>query len=114
MLARRTNRKRKRANKLSESTGTIEESEPQNRKEDQEEEDKGEDEKTKRMKVEETAGKEENEGVEAAKEEKKTKVKRGGGSGIMTTESFGSLNLSSNTFKAVQDMKFQHMTQVKS
>ncbi|TQD95986.1 hypothetical protein C1H46_018473 [Malus baccata] len=114
MLARRNNRKRKRAKKLSESTGTIEESEPQNRKEDQEEEDKGEDEKTKRMKVEETAGKEENEGVEASKEEKKTKVKRGGGSGIMTTESFGSLNLSSNTFKAVQDMKFQHMTQIQA
>lgn len=46
------------------------------------------------------------EGVEEEKKRKK-KVKSGGESGIMSTDSFGSLNLSANTFKAIQELNFQ-------
>ncbi|CAB4313120.1 unnamed protein product [Prunus armeniaca] len=53
------------------------------------------------------------EGVEEEKKRKK-KVKSGGESGIMSTDSFGSLNLSANTFKAIQELNFQYMTQIQA
>lgn len=49
-------------------------------------------------------------GVE--EENKRKKVKSGGGSGIMSTDSFGPLNLSANTFKAIQELNFQYRTEV--
>ncbi|KAJ0103308.1 hypothetical protein Patl1_05495 [Pistacia atlantica] len=46
---------------------------------------------------------------EEEEEEKKVKVKSGGG--IMSTTSFESLGLSQHTFRAIQEMGFQFMTQ---
>lgn len=51
--------------------------------------------------------KEENNGEEAEKQKKKVKS-----TGIMSTESFASLGLSEPTLKAIQEMGFEHMTQV--
>ncbi|GKU95057.1 hypothetical protein SLEP1_g8465 [Rubroshorea leprosula] len=56
---------------------------------------------------------EEDNGVERAEEEEKEKEKKVW-SGIMTTESFGSLGLSEPTFKAIKEMGFQHMTQIQA
>ncbi|CAN6577990.1 unnamed protein product [Malus baccata var. baccata] len=118
-------RKRNRAKKPSESAGT-ELPEPENTKGEQA---KGESEK-KRKKVKKLKGEEpeaqspvedeaeeEEEGEEAMEEEedKKKKVRSGGGgTGIMSTESFASLNLSENTYKAIEEMKFQYMTQIQA
>ncbi|XP_048444043.1 DEAD-box ATP-dependent RNA helicase 51 isoform X2 [Pyrus x bretschneideri] len=58
---------------------------------------------------------EEEEEEEEKKKKKKKKVNSGGGgTGIMTTESFASLNLSENTYKAIEEMKFQYMTQIQA
>ncbi|KDP29515.1 hypothetical protein JCGZ_19228 [Jatropha curcas] len=57
---------------------------------------------------EEDTKKEEAEGND--KEEKKVKS----GSGIMSTESFESLGLSEPTFKAIQEMGFQYLTQIQA
>ncbi|XP_008225295.1 PREDICTED: DEAD-box ATP-dependent RNA helicase 27-like [Prunus mume] len=108
---KKTTHKRKRGKKPSE------ESEPRNpyQAQQNEEEEKGEgdddnkkEKKTKKMKGEEAEANAE--GVEEENKRKK-KVKSGGGSGIMSTDSFGSLNLSANTFKAIQELNFQYMTQ---
>ena len=45
-------------------------------------------------------------------EEKKKKVRSSGGGGIMSTESFESLELSKHTSNAIKDIGFQYMTQV--
>ncbi|XP_044490394.1 DEAD-box ATP-dependent RNA helicase 51-like [Mangifera indica] len=47
-------------------------------------------------------------------EEKRVKVKNRGGSGIMSTTSFESLGLSQHTFRAIQEMGFQFMTQIQA
>ncbi|XWS51301.1 hypothetical protein CRYUN_Cryun12cG0165200 [Craigia yunnanensis] len=62
---------------------------------------------------EEENNEEEEEKEEGDKEEIKEKVKSGG-SGIMSTESFGSLGLSEPTFKAIKEMGFQYMTQIQA
>ncbi|XP_031275268.1 DEAD-box ATP-dependent RNA helicase 51-like [Pistacia vera] len=49
---------------------------------------------------------------EEEEEEKKVKVKSGGG--IMSTTSFESLGLSQHTFRAIQEMGFQFMTQIQA
>ncbi|XP_009346649.2 LOW QUALITY PROTEIN: DEAD-box ATP-dependent RNA helicase 51 [Pyrus x bretschneideri] len=118
-------RKRNRAKKPSESAGT-EQPEPENTKGEQA---KGESEK-KRKKVKKLKGEEpeaqspvedneeeEEEGEEAMEEEEEEEKKvrsGGGGTGIMSTESFASLNLSENTYKAIEEMKFQYMTQIQA
>ncbi|XP_068306054.1 DEAD-box ATP-dependent RNA helicase 51-like [Pyrus communis] len=118
-------RKRNRAKKPAESAGT-EQPEPENTKGEQA---KGESEK-KRKKVKKLKGEEpeaqspvedneeeEEEGEEAMEEEEdeERKVRSGGGgTGIMSTESFASLNLSENTYKAIEEMKFQYMTQIQA
>ncbi|XP_038895340.1 DEAD-box ATP-dependent RNA helicase 51-like [Benincasa hispida] len=48
---------------------------------------------------------------EKENEEKKVKT---GGSGIMTTVSFDSLDLSEKTLRAIKDMGFEHMTQIQA
>ncbi|KAM0980006.1 hypothetical protein ACFX13_016046 [Malus domestica] len=124
-------RKRNRAKKPSESAGVEKEeyTEPQN---PNGEPAKGESEK-KRKKVKKLKGEEvedqspvedkdeedeEREEAMEEEEEKKKKKKKvnsgGGGTGIMTTESFASLNLSENTYKAIEEMKFQYMTQIQA
>ncbi|KAM2456007.1 hypothetical protein PS1_015935 [Malus domestica] len=123
-------RKRNRAKKPSESAGVEKEeyTEPQN---PNGEPAKGESEK-KRKKVKKLNGEEvedqspvedkdeEDEEREEAMEEEEEKKKKkkvnsgGGGTGIMTTESFASLNLSENTYKAIEEMKFQYMTQIQA
>ncbi|CAB4282840.1 unnamed protein product [Prunus armeniaca] len=112
-------RKRKRGKKPSE------ESEPRNpyQAQQNEEEEKGEgddnnkEKKTKILKgkeeVNEENKEEEAEGVEEENKRKKN-VKRGGGTGIMSTDSFDSLNLSANTFKAIQELNFQYMTEIQA
>ncbi|XP_022736867.1 DEAD-box ATP-dependent RNA helicase 51-like [Durio zibethinus] len=62
---------------------------------------------------EEESNEEEDEEKEGEKKEIKEKVK-GGGSGIMSTESFESLGLSEPTFKAIKEMGFQYMTQIQA
>ncbi|KAJ9539285.1 hypothetical protein OSB04_032018, partial [Centaurea solstitialis] len=56
-------------------------------------------------------------GLKAEEEEvkkKKKKGKRGGDSGIMSSDSFTSLPLSEPTMKAILDMGFQYMTQIQA
>ncbi|XP_073219940.1 DEAD-box ATP-dependent RNA helicase 27-like isoform X2 [Cicer arietinum] len=52
--------------------------------------------------------------VEIEIEVEETKVKNNSGSGIMSTESFASLELSQPTFNSIMDMGFQHMTQIQA
>ncbi|KAK8690770.1 hypothetical protein V6N13_074296 [Hibiscus sabdariffa] len=47
-------------------------------------------------------------------EEKEIEKIQGGGSGIMSAESFESLGLSEPTFKAIKEMGFQYMTQIQA
>ncbi|PNY13310.1 DEAD-box ATP-dependent RNA helicase 51-like protein [Trifolium pratense] len=56
---------------------------------------------------------EENE-VEVETELEEKKVKNNSGSGIMSNESFASLELSKSTSKAIMDMGFQNMTQIQA
>ncbi|BFG34371.1 hypothetical protein CerSpe_206450 [Prunus speciosa] len=111
---KKTTHKRKRGKKPSE------ESEPRNPYQAQQNEegekgegddDKKKEKKTKKMKEEEAEANAE--GVEEENKRKK-KVKGGGGSGIMSTDSFGSVNLSANTFKAIQELNFQYMTEIQA
>ncbi|CAL8159134.1 unnamed protein product [Prunus armeniaca] len=116
-------RKRNRGKKQSESADT-EQAEPQNPiPTKQEEEEEEEIEKEEKGEVEEQAKDEEkktkkrksSKGEEAeAKTPSEKKVKSDGASGIMSTQSFASLNLSENTFKAIQEMNFQYMTQIQA
>ncbi|RZC61131.1 hypothetical protein C5167_022893 [Papaver somniferum] len=58
---------------------------------------------------------EEEEAVETeVKEAEKKKKKVTKGSGIMSTEAFSNLPLSEPTMKAIEDMGFQHMTQIQA
>lgn len=61
-------------------------------------------------KVEEAVEVQVEKGEEKKNEKKKVKT---GGSGIMSTVSFDSLELSENTLRAIKDMGFEHMTQVR-
>ncbi|CAL2262176.1 unnamed protein product [Prunus armeniaca] len=117
-------RKRNRGKKQSESADT-EQAEPQNPipTKQEEEEEEEEIEKEEKGEVEEQAKDEEkktkkrksSKGEEAeAKTPSEKKVKSDGASGIMSTQSFASLNLSENTFKAIQEMNFQYMTQIQA
>ncbi|GMY15401.1 DEAD-box ATP-dependent RNA helicase 51 [Fagus crenata] len=47
-------------------------------------------------------------------EKKKKKVRSSGGGGIMSTESFESLELSKHTSNAIKDIGFQYMTQIQA
>ncbi|XP_050377491.1 DEAD-box ATP-dependent RNA helicase 51 [Argentina anserina] len=58
--------------------------------------------------------KEDEEEAEEVEEKKEKKVRSGGGTGIMSTVTFASLNLSEKTFSAIQELGFQHMTQIQS
>ncbi|KAK9926220.1 hypothetical protein M0R45_023461 [Rubus argutus] len=130
--AKKRKRKRNRGNKPSESEGT-EQPELQNDSQTEEGEEqakgnknkKGVEKKRKKMKKmkgeeaeaqipSETKEEEGDEAQEEEEEKKEKKVKSGGGSGIMSTVSFASLNLSEKTFMAIQGMGFQHMTQIQS
>ncbi|GMI78232.1 hypothetical protein like AT3G18600 [Hibiscus trionum] len=68
---------------------------------------------------EKQAGKETDDGEEESEtndeegEKEKGKI-QSGGSGIMSTESFESLGLSEQTFKAIKEMGFQYMTQIQA
>lgn len=74
--------------------------------------------KTKKEGHEDTGDGKVEEGVEVQvekdeeKKNQKKKVKTGG-SGIMSTVSFDSLELSEKTLRAIKDMGFEHMTQVR-
>ncbi|KAL5854615.1 hypothetical protein ACOSQ4_004417 [Xanthoceras sorbifolium] len=68
--------------------------------------------KNKKMSEEEEEEEEEETGEEE-EEKKKVKVKSGAG-GIMSTTSFESLGLSQHTFRAIQEMGFQYMTQIQA
>ncbi|KAL6175361.1 hypothetical protein ACLB2K_052002 [Fragaria x ananassa] len=135
--AKKRKRKRNRAKKPSESE-VAERPEPQIEEEetgDGEEQakkkglEKKKRKKMKKLKEEEEAAEAENpseaeeeeEEAEEVKEEeekkeekKEKKVRSGGGTGIMSTVSFESLNLSEKTFSAIQGLGFQHMTQIQS
>ncbi|CAJ2634920.1 unnamed protein product [Trifolium pratense] len=52
--------------------------------------------------------------VEVETELEEKKVKNNSGSGIMSNESFASLELSKSTSKAIMDMGFQNMTQIQA
>ncbi|GAU19027.1 hypothetical protein TSUD_193650 [Trifolium subterraneum] len=52
--------------------------------------------------------------VEVENELEEKKVKNNSGSGIMSNESFDSLELSKSTSKAIMDMGFQNMTQIQA
>ncbi|XP_021810853.1 DEAD-box ATP-dependent RNA helicase 27 [Prunus avium] len=115
-------RKRNRGKKQSESADT-EQAEPQNPNPAKQEEEEEKIEKEEKGEVEEQAKDEEkktkkrksSKGEEAeAKIPSEKKVKSDGASGIMSTQSFASLNLSENTFKAIQEMNFQYMTQIQA
>ncbi|ONI09053.1 hypothetical protein PRUPE_5G214700 [Prunus persica] len=114
-------RKRNRGKKQSESADT-EQAEPQNpipaKQEEEEEiekEEKGEVEKQAKDEEKKTKKRKSSKGEEAeAKIPSEKKVKSDGASGIMSTQSFSSLNLSENTFKAIQEMNFQYMTQIQA
>ncbi|KAM5571067.1 DEAD-box ATP-dependent RNA helicase 51 [Rosa sericea] len=127
--AKKRKRKRNRAKKPSESE-VAEQPEPQiEEAEDGEGEEQAKKKekkrkKTKKLKAEEEAAEAENpsetkeeeeEEEEEQKEEKKEKkVRSGGGTGIMSTVTFASLSLSEKTFSAIQELGFQHMTQIQS
>ncbi|BFG32998.1 hypothetical protein CerSpe_192720 [Prunus speciosa] len=115
-------RKRNRGKKQSESADT-EQAEPQNpnaaKQQQQEEkiekEEKGEVEEQAKDEEKKTKKRKSSKGEEAeAKIPSEKKVKSDGASGIMSTQSFASLNLSENTFKAIQEMNFQYMTQIQA
>ncbi|CAL9031528.1 unnamed protein product [Prunus brigantina] len=114
-------RKRNRGKKQSESADT-EQAEPQNpipaKQEEEEEiekEEKGEVEEQAKDEEKKTKKRKSSKGEEAeAKIPSEKKVKSDGASGIMSTQSFASLNLSENTFKAIQEMNFQYMTQIQA
>lgn len=114
-------RKRNRGKKQSESADT-EQAEPQNpipaKQEEEEEiekEEKGEVEEQAKDEEKKTKKRKSSKGEEAeAKIPSEKKVKNDGASGIMSTQSFASLNLSENTFKAIQEMNFQYMTQIQA
>lgn len=136
-VAMNKRRKRKRTKKNIPSTG-AEESELQNPMEGEEEEEgdaegnvpeekvKEEEKKNKKRKskmkkgelYENTSDGEGKDGVEGEvekdkeKKNEKKKVKTDG-SGIMSTVSFDSLELSEKTLRAIKDMGFEHMTQVR-
>ncbi|XP_034220574.1 DEAD-box ATP-dependent RNA helicase 51-like isoform X2 [Prunus dulcis] len=111
---KKTTHKRKRGNKPSE------ESEPRNpyqaQQNEKEEKGEGDDDNKKEKKTKKMKGEEAEANAEGVEEEnkRKKKVKSGGGSGIMSRDSFGSLNLSANTFKAIQELNFQYMTQIQA
>ncbi|KAL6281528.1 hypothetical protein ACE6H2_018409 [Prunus campanulata] len=115
-------RKRNRGKKQSESADT-EQAEPQHpnlaKQQQQEEkiekEEKGEVEEQAKDEEKKTKKRKSSKGEEAeAKIPSEKKVKSDGASGIMSTQSFASLNLSENTFKAIQEMNFQYMTQIQA
>ncbi|KAI5330347.1 hypothetical protein L3X38_029745 [Prunus dulcis] len=114
-------RKRNRGKKQSESADT-EQAEPQNpvpakqqEEEEIEKEEKGEVEEQAKDEEKKTKKRKSSKGEEAeAKIPSEKKVKSDGASGIMSTQSFVSLNLSENTFKAIQEMNFQYMTQIQA
>ncbi|VVA21398.1 PREDICTED: ATP-dependent RNA helicase [Prunus dulcis] len=114
-------RKRNRGKKQSESADT-EQAEPQNpvpakqqQEEEIEKEEKGEVEEQAKDEEKKTKKRKSSKGEEAeAKIPSEKKVKSDGASGIMSTQSFVSLNLSENTFKAIQEMNFQYMTQIQA
>ncbi|XP_022923675.1 DEAD-box ATP-dependent RNA helicase 51-like [Cucurbita moschata] len=136
-VAMNKRRKRKRTKKNIPSTG-AEESELQNPMEGEEEEEgdaegnvpeekvKEEEKKNKKRKSkmkkgeleeghENTSDGERKDGVEGEVEKDKEKKKvKTDGSGIMSTVSFDSLELSEKTLRAIKDMGFEHMTQIQA
>ncbi|XP_059441273.1 DEAD-box ATP-dependent RNA helicase 27-like [Corylus avellana] len=105
-------RKRKR-NEHNKKTIAAEQADPQKQEEEEEAAvEEGKEEKKKKKKKKEEGVREDGGG---GRSDELKKVKSGvGGSGIMTTESFGSLGLSEPTFNAIKDMRFQHMTQIQA
>ncbi|XP_024030768.1 DEAD-box ATP-dependent RNA helicase 51 [Morus notabilis] len=88
-----------------------------NKKDKRKKKEKKNREKPKPQEEEEENGEEEEEKEEEEEEEegKKKKVKSSGvGYGIMSTEAFTSLGLSEPTLKAINEMGFQHMTQIQA
>ncbi|PON62067.1 DEAD-box ATP-dependent RNA helicase [Parasponia andersonii] len=125
--AKKRKRKRKRVKKPSETPDLNENREVEDEEEEVEANREKESKKNKKNKMLNLQkpnlsgeGEEEEEGEEGDAEEaeeenteKKKKVKSEG-SGIMSTESFASLNLSEPTLKAIQEMGFQYMTQIQA
>ncbi|KAH9685610.1 hypothetical protein KPL70_014028 [Citrus sinensis] len=123
--------KKKRKRKRSRSKATVaEEAEQQQVPKEEQEEGDDEDEeieeaaeekkdkKKKNKKGSEEKSQEKHDGDEDEEEETKINVKKsgggGGGGGIMSSTSFDSLGLSQHTFRAIQDMGFQFMTQIQA
>ncbi|PON86539.1 DEAD-box ATP-dependent RNA helicase [Trema orientale] len=125
--ASKRNRKRKRAKKKpSEApdvneTREVEDEEVQVEVEENREKESKKNKKKKKLNLQKpnlSGEEEEEEGdgeeAEEEKKEKKKKKVKSEGSGIMSTESFASLNLSEPTLKAIQEMGFQYMTQIQA
>ncbi|KAJ4717225.1 RNA helicase [Melia azedarach] len=105
-------KKKKRKNK-EKIKGKSERKESEEREEEQDEdiEDLGEKKKKKKNKEKsQDKSEEKDSGGEENNQERKLNVKSG--SGIMSTTSFESLGLSEHTFRAIQEMGFQFMTQM--
>ncbi|KAJ4717223.1 RNA helicase [Melia azedarach] len=107
-------KKKKRKNKERiQGKSEEKESEEQEEEQDEEIEDLGEKKKKKKNKEKSQDKREEKDsGGEEDNEERKLNVKSG--SGIMSTTSFESLGLSQHTFRAIQEMGFQFMTQIQA